>query len=64
MLEANHQIVSVADNDDFSARYFLAPYLDPQIEDIMQIHIGQKGRYYASYTKDNFEFERTVGYRR
>ena len=41
MLETDHQIVNIADNNDVAAGYFLAPHLDPQIEHIMQIHIGQ-----------------------
>jgi hypothetical protein len=41
MLESDHQIVSIADNNDVAAGYFLAPHLDPEIDHIMQIHIGQ-----------------------
>src|ERR1700678_869903 len=48
VLETNHQIVSVADDNNFAAGYFLAPHLDPQIEDIMQIHICQQRRDHRS----------------
>jgi hypothetical protein len=42
MLEANHQIVCIADHHKLSARHFPAPYLNPQIKDVMQIHIRQQ----------------------
>ena len=41
VLETNHQIVSIADDNNLAARYFLAPHLDPQVEDVMQIHVSQ-----------------------
>ena len=40
MLEAGHEIVCVADDNHVPMRHFLAPFLGPQIENIMQIHVG------------------------
>ena len=42
MLESGNEIVSVADDDHVPLRHFLAPYLGPQIENIVQIHVSQQ----------------------
>ena len=42
MLEAGHEIVSVANDNHVPVRHFLAPFLGPQIENVMQIHVGQQ----------------------
>jgi hypothetical protein len=42
VLETGHEIVSVADDDHVPLRYFLAPYLGPQIENLVQIHVSQQ----------------------
>jgi hypothetical protein len=59
-IESKHKIISVADDNYVALRDFLAPGLDPQIEDIMQVHVGEQRRNHAPYTKGNFQFERTV----
>src|SRR6266567_7725590 len=40
VLKTKHKIVSVANDGHVPFRHFLAPGLGPQIEDIMQVHVG------------------------
>ena len=42
MLETDDEIVSVADHNHVPMRHFLAPLLGPQIEDVVQVHVGQQ----------------------
>ena len=42
MLKSGDEIVGVADNNHVTARDFLSPYLDPQVEDIVQVQISQQ----------------------
>ena len=41
VLEARDEII-VADYHHVPSRHFLAPNLDPQVEHIVQLHIGQQ----------------------
>ena len=45
VLESGYQIVGVADHNHVPLRHFLAPHFNPQIEHIMQIHVGRQRRY-------------------
>ena len=40
-LEPNHKVVNVADHNDVLAAALLSPLLDPQIQDIMKVHVCQ-----------------------
>ena len=42
MLETQHNIVGVSDDDHVARRMTFAPALDPQIEDVVQIDIRQQ----------------------
>src|SRR5579859_4770634 len=42
VLKAGDEIVGVADDDNVAARDFLPPDLYPQVEDIMQVHVGEQ----------------------
>ena len=42
MLETGHEIISVANDNHVPSRHFLAPFLGPQIEDIVQIHVSRQ----------------------
>src|SRR5215472_16238501 len=53
-LEAHHQIVGVADDNYFAHRHFLAPGFYPQVENVMQVDVGEQRRSHAPYTKGNF----------
>jgi predicted XRE-type DNA-binding protein len=44
MLESHYEIVVVADQNYVPARYFLAPGLRPQIENIMRVYVRQQRR--------------------
>src|SRR5260370_25286745 len=43
-LESNHDIVSKSHHDDITVRPLLTPRLDPQVEHVMKIDVGQKRR--------------------
>jgi len=43
MLEANNEVVAVTHDDDVAMRPLLPPLLYPQIEDIMEVDVGQQG---------------------
>ena len=64
VLESRYEIVGVADHYHLAFRHFLAPDLRPQIEDMMQVHVRQQRRDDSPNAKDNFEFERRLGFRR
>src|SRR2546430_1141199 len=59
-LESNHDVISKSHDDHIAVCPLLTPRLDPQIEYVMKIDVGQKRRSHAPYTKGNFQFERTV----
>ena len=42
VLEAGDEIVSVANHNHVPLRDFLPPDLDPQIEHVVQVHVGQQ----------------------
>ena len=42
MLKSGDEIVGVADNNHVTARDFLSPYLDPQVEYIVKVHVGEQ----------------------
>src|SRR5262249_62350393 len=42
VLKAHHKIVGIADDDDIAACDFLAPSFNPQVEHIVQIHVGEQ----------------------
>jgi hypothetical protein len=59
-LEAEDDIVRIADDDHLTSRILLAPDIHPEIEHIVEIDVGKERRDLAAYTKGNFEFERVV----
>ena len=59
-LEAYDGVVRIADDDYVAARLGFTPLLDPEIVDIVQVDICQKGRYHPLNAKGNFTFERSV----
>ena len=42
VLESGDEIVGVADHNHVALRDFLSPYLDPQVEYIVKVHVGQQ----------------------
>jgi len=48
MLKAGDEIVCVANYNHVPLRNLLPPDLNPQVEHVMQIHVGQKRRYHCS----------------
>jgi len=44
VLKTGDEIVGVANDDDIAPRDFLPPDLHPQVEDIVQIHVGEQRR--------------------
>jgi hypothetical protein len=64
LLEAHHTIIGVTKHDDLSSPWLFPPVLNPEIEGVVQIDVRQQRRKHGLNAKDNFEFERTVGYRK
>src|SRR4030095_12089293 len=48
MLKSHQKIIREAYDDDFAVRVAGSPLLDPEVEDVMQVNIGQEGRYRRS----------------
>ena len=44
MLEAHHSVVSEPHSDDIAARLATPPLVDPQVEDVMQVHVRKQRR--------------------
>jgi hypothetical protein len=44
LLEAHHEVVSVADDDYFAARVSLPPLLYPQVERVVQVNVRKERR--------------------
>jgi hypothetical protein len=44
VLEADDEVVRIAHDDEIAPGVALPPLIDPQVERIMQIHVGQQGR--------------------
>lgn len=42
VLESHHEVIRIANEDDFARGVFLPPLVSPEIEDIMQIDIRQE----------------------
>ena len=56
-LESNHGVVGVTHHDYIAVRALPPPCLNPEIEDVMEIDVGQQRRSYSPYTKGNFDLE-------
>jgi hypothetical protein len=41
MLEANHKVIRITNHDAIARRMSLSPLVDPQIESVVQEHVGQ-----------------------
>jgi hypothetical protein len=60
MLESRDEIVRETHDHDVAVRLRRSPSLDPQVEDIVQIEIGEQRTPYSLYAKGNFQFERVI----
>ena len=59
-LESNDDVVCKSHDDDITVCVSSAPRLNPQVEDVVEVDVGQQRRCHSAYTKGNFQFERTV----
>ena len=53
VLEASNDIVGIAHDDHIAGGLTTPPLLSPEIEDIVQVDIGEQRRNHAMYTKAN-----------
>jgi len=44
MLEPDHEIIGIPDHNDMALRHFPAPGFHPNVEYIMQVHVGEQWR--------------------
>ena len=44
-LKTRHDVVGIPHDDHVALGFSLSPLLDPQVKDIVQINVGQQGRY-------------------
>ena len=44
VLKSEYEIIRVANDDDVAARMSFPPLLDPQIEDVVEVHIRKERR--------------------
>ena len=57
-------VVGEAHDDHVTAREPLPPPVGPQVQDVVQVHVGEQRGQHAPNAKGNFCFEVTLGYRR
>jgi len=44
LLESDHQVIRITDHKAIACRMTLSPLVDPQIENVVQEHLGQERR--------------------
>jgi hypothetical protein len=59
-LEAQQPIIGIADRERFPSQARLHLFLEPHVQHMVQVDVGQQRADYAIDTKGNFEFEREV----
>src|SRR5512132_476361 len=64
MLKPQHDVVGVPDDDHLTAGVPSAPVLSPEIEDVVQVDVGQQRGAHAPNAMGNFCFEVMLNYRR
>ena len=60
MLEAHDEIIGEPHDDHVAVRLPLAPSMDPKVEDVVQVEIGQERTDHSPNAKGNFQFERVI----
>jgi hypothetical protein len=60
MLKSCHEVIGETGEDYLPARLLLPPSLDPEVENIVEVDVGQQRADHAPYTKGNFQFERII----
>ena len=59
VLEPDHNIVRIPDDDRFALRDIWAPFLvEPQIEHVVQEHVRQSRGHHSPYARGNFRRSR------
>jgi hypothetical protein len=56
-LEAEDDVIRIAEDDHLASRTLLAPDIHPEIEHIVEIDIDKERRDHSPYTKGNFGFQ-------
>jgi hypothetical protein len=64
MLESHNEVIGKAHDHHLSARLLLPPPLDPEIEHVVQIEVGQQRADDSSHAIANFAWDRAVPYQR
>jgi hypothetical protein len=64
MLEAGNDVVGEAHDDHVTASLPVPPVPGPQVEDVMEVDVGEQRGSHAPNAKGIFCFEVTLGYRR
>jgi hypothetical protein len=64
VLETDNDVVGIPHDDDLTSGVALTPPVCPEVEEVMEVDIGQQRRNDSSYTKDNFEFRRVISFQR
>ena len=53
VLESQHSVIRITNDDHVTARMALTPLLRPEIENVMEVDISQQGRNQSMDTKGN-----------
>ena len=48
MVKPDGEIISETHDNDIAARLVASPPIDPQVEDVVQVHVGEQRRYRCS----------------
>jgi len=63
-LEPRNPVIGIPHHDDLAPGVSIPPLARPQVKRIVQVDVGQQRTNHATYTKDNFEFERRIALNR
>jgi hypothetical protein len=60
VLEAHHEVVGIAHDDDVPVRVTLPPLMDPEVEYVVYEGVCEQRTDHSPNAKGNFQFERQI----
>src|SRR6266705_6053834 len=64
VLEPDSEIIRETHDDHITTRMPLPPPVGPQVQDVVQVHVGEQRRSHTPNAMGNFCFDVTLSYRR
>jgi hypothetical protein len=60
MFEPPDKVIGEANDDHVAVRLPLSPSVGPEVEDVVEVDVGQQRAHHAPYAKGNFQFDRVI----